>query len=105
VGAVWGLSAFGGIGGDTGRSMWLGLLILPYLIGWSMGIWGPGSPRWLLRLGIAIGLWFEALFVMILWNRRGGEGAFEAALALCALGVATIFGCIYRLRNPTGGRQ
>ena len=45
VGAMWGLSSIGGFGGKTGRSMWWGVLILPYLIGWSMGIWGPGSPR------------------------------------------------------------
>ena len=38
VGAMWGLSEFGGIGGTTGRSMWWGLVILPYPIGWIMGI-------------------------------------------------------------------
>lgn len=32
------LSAVGGIGGSTGRSMWWGLFILPYPIGWVMGI-------------------------------------------------------------------
>jgi hypothetical protein len=40
VGAVWGLSAFGGLGGTTGRSLWWGLVILPYPIGWIMGIVG-----------------------------------------------------------------
>ena len=38
--AMWGLSAFGGIGGTTGRSLWWGLVILPYPIGWIMGIVG-----------------------------------------------------------------
>jgi purine-cytosine permease-like protein len=33
VGAMWVLSAFGGLGGTTGRSMWWGLVILPYPIG------------------------------------------------------------------------
>ena len=33
-----GLSALGGIGGSTGRSMWLALFILPYPVGWLMGI-------------------------------------------------------------------
>src|ERR1035437_521846 len=32
VGAMWGLSAIGGFGGTSGRSMWRGVLILPYLI-------------------------------------------------------------------------
>ena len=105
VGALWGLSAMGGFGGSSGRSMWLGLLILPYLIGWSMGIWGPGSPRWLLLLGIAVGLWYEAIFAMVLWNRRGRAGAIEAALVVSALGVLTIVGCISRLRNRTAERQ
>ena len=45
VGAMWGLTSVGGFGGNSGRSMWWGVLILPYLIGWSMGIWGPGSPH------------------------------------------------------------
>ena len=38
VGLVWGLSAIGGLGGSTGRSLWWGLVILPYPIGWIMGI-------------------------------------------------------------------
>jgi hypothetical protein len=38
VGAMFVLSAFGGIGGQSGHSMWWGLLILPYPIGWVMGI-------------------------------------------------------------------
>jgi hypothetical protein len=38
VGALFALSAVGGIGGRSGHSMWWGLLILPYPIGWVMGI-------------------------------------------------------------------
>ena len=38
VGALFGLSAIGGFGGKTGRSMWWGILILPYPIGWVLGI-------------------------------------------------------------------
>jgi cystathionine beta-lyase family protein involved in aluminum resistance len=38
VGALWGLSAVGGIGGTSGRSLWWGVLILPYLFGWLMGL-------------------------------------------------------------------
>jgi len=40
VGVLWVLSAFGGIGGSTGRSMWWGLVILPYPVGWIMGLVG-----------------------------------------------------------------
>ncbi len=40
VGAMFVISAFGGIGGDSGHSMWWGVLILPYLAGWIMGIAG-----------------------------------------------------------------
>jgi len=37
VGAMLALSSVGGIGGNTGRSMWWGLLILPYPAGWLLG--------------------------------------------------------------------
>jgi hypothetical protein len=43
VGAMWGLSAVGGFGGTSGLSMWWGLLILPYLVGWLMAIRGRGN--------------------------------------------------------------
>lgn len=32
------LSSLGGIGGDSGRSMWWGALIFPYPAGWLLGI-------------------------------------------------------------------
>ena len=34
------LSAFGGIGGRTGHSLWWGLLVLPYPVGWMMTVIG-----------------------------------------------------------------
>ena len=40
VGALFGLSAVGGIGGKDGNSMWWGLLLLPYLAGWLMAVAG-----------------------------------------------------------------
>jgi hypothetical protein len=46
VGVMFSLSDFGGIGGNTGRSIWWGLAILPYPIGWAMGL--IGAVRWLL---------------------------------------------------------
>ena len=36
VAAMFVLSAFGGIGGKSGHSMWWGVLILPYPVGWFM---------------------------------------------------------------------
>ena len=38
VGALFGLSALGGIGGKSGRSIWWGLLILPYPLGWLLAL-------------------------------------------------------------------
>ncbi|MFO0787818.1 MAG: hypothetical protein U0805_00070 [Pirellulales bacterium] len=34
------LSAMGGLGGNTGRSMWWALVLLPYPIGWLLGVAG-----------------------------------------------------------------
>ena len=33
-----GFSQLGGIGGNSGRSIWLALFILPYPVGWLMGV-------------------------------------------------------------------
>jgi hypothetical protein len=40
VGALWGVSAIGGFGGNSGRSMWWALVLLPYPVGWIMGLVG-----------------------------------------------------------------
>jgi len=40
VAAIWGLSAVGGFGGRTGRSYLWGLTLLPYPVGWIMGLVG-----------------------------------------------------------------
>ena len=40
VAALFGLSAIGGIGGKSGHSMWWGVLILPYPMGWLMAVAG-----------------------------------------------------------------
>jgi hypothetical protein len=40
VSTLWGLSAIGGLGGSTGRSVWWSLILIPYPIGWIMGIIG-----------------------------------------------------------------
>jgi hypothetical protein len=40
VGAMFALSAVGGIGGRSGHSMWWGILLLPYPMGWLMALAG-----------------------------------------------------------------
>ena len=40
VAVLFGMSAMGGIGGRTGRSLWWAILILPYPAGWIMGLAG-----------------------------------------------------------------
>jgi hypothetical protein len=100
VGALFGLSAIGGVGGTSGRSAWWALLILPYGIGWSMDLWGPGVPRWLSMAGIAIGAWYLGILAMML---RGGTPAharaIAPAIALAIVGVGTIVACTVRLRR------
>jgi hypothetical protein len=38
VAAMFVITAFGGLGGTTGHSMWWALLMVPYPIGWVIGI-------------------------------------------------------------------
>ena len=101
VGALWGLSMAGGIGGKSGHSTWWGVLILPYLIGWSMGIWGPGSPRWFMLLGIVVGLWYVTILGMILKGLGQHHGAISVmpGMVIATTGVLTIVGCIIQLRR------
>ncbi len=40
VAALFGMSALGGLGEGTGRSMWWALILLPYPIGWVLGLVG-----------------------------------------------------------------
>jgi len=103
VGALWGLSWVGGIGGNSGRSMWWGVLILPYLIGWCMSIWGPGSPRWLLLLGIVVGLWYLAIAAMVFKGSGRHHGDMSAATitVIGTIGLLTIGGCITALVSRT----
>jgi hypothetical protein len=102
VGALWGLSFVGGFGGTSGHSMWWGLLILPYLVGWNMGIWGLGSPRWLLWLGIGVGLWYQALAGLILKGK--GLGGWGLVVIIAAIGIVALVGCIYRLMRQAKER-
>ena len=88
VGALWGLSGLGGFGGNSGRSNWWALLLLPYLIGWLMGICGPEAPRWMLGLGIGIGLWYLTI---------GARLSNEIGATLLTIGIIAIGGFIIRL--------
>jgi hypothetical protein len=40
IAALFIISALGGFGGSSGRSLWWGLVILPYPIGWILGLIG-----------------------------------------------------------------
>jgi purine-cytosine permease-like protein len=40
VGAMFGLTAVGGIGGRSGHSLWWDVLVLPYPVGWLMALAG-----------------------------------------------------------------
>ena len=106
VGALWGLTVVGGIGGNSGHSMWWGVLTLPYLIGWSVSTWGPRSPRWVSMLGIVVGLWYLAILAMVFKRSGGHNGDMSVApMVIGAIGVLTIGGCISRLRKRTPEQQ
>jgi hypothetical protein len=38
VGAMWAMTAIGGVGGSTGRSAWWAMLAAPAVVGWIMGV-------------------------------------------------------------------
>ena len=40
IAALWGMSAIGGFGDTSGRSNWWALVMVPYPVGWVMGIVG-----------------------------------------------------------------
>ncbi|MDF2774211.1 MAG: hypothetical protein K0S86_3708 [Geminicoccaceae bacterium] len=101
VGALFGLSAMGGVGGSSGRSAWWALLFLPYLVGWSIDIWGPGSPRWISKAGIVIGTWYLAILAMMLRgtaNSAHPQSIVPAAI-VAVVGIGTIVACVVRLRQ------
>jgi hypothetical protein len=43
VGAMFGMSALGGVGGSSGRSIWWLLLCVPYPVGWVLGLIGAAN--------------------------------------------------------------
>ncbi len=38
IGAMWALTAIGGVGGSTGRSAWWVTLVAPLVVGWILGL-------------------------------------------------------------------
>lgn len=105
VGALLGLSSVGGIGGGSGHSMWWGVLILPYLAGWSMGIWGPSSPRWVLWSGMVVSFWYLALSVIIQIRPRPEHKSLFMSIVMSVLGALTIGGCVIRLKKQVALRS
>ena len=101
IAALAGMTYLGGIGGDTGYSLWWGFLVLPYLIGWSMSVWGPGSPRWVVVSGLVVGLWYLALFgiVMSRSGRPPSNVSVAPALMVAAVGLMPVIGCVRSLRK------
>lgn len=100
VGAIWGLSEVGGIGGEGGRSWWWGLLMLPYLVGWVMAVLGRDSPRWLLWLGALIAAWYLVMPEFLLFRRGPRPPTLVPMIALGVVGLITLIGCYLRLRRP-----
>lgn len=103
--SLWGLSAFGGVGGPSGHSSaWL-LLLVPYVVGWFMGILGPGTPRPVVLFALALGMFYVVVPVMVLsgaTTRRPGNNTM-ALLSLGLLGVLLLIGCLVRLKHDTPG--
>jgi hypothetical protein len=98
VGALWVLSSFGGFGGKSGLSMWWGVLMLPYPIGWFMGIWGPGNGRWFNWLGMVVGLWYLFLSYMVHAHSNRNPSTVTVCI-LGTVGLVIIGGCLLRLRH------
>jgi hypothetical protein len=98
VAALFGLSAAGGIGGKAGHSLWWGLLILPYLVGWLLGIAGPGSPRWVHGSALVVGAWYLMLPILAFSKTRGSpRNHSEALVFIGSFGLVTFAACLWRL--------
>jgi hypothetical protein len=102
VGSLFLLSAIGGVGGNSGRSAWWALLLLPYLAGWSIDLWGPGAARWMSIAGVAIGTWYLALLGIMLRRTGAAEPhGIVPAIGVAVVGIATITACAVRLSART----
>ena len=98
VGSLFLLSAIGGVGGTSGRSAWWALLILPYLVGWSIDLWGPGAARWMSIAGVVIGTWYIGILAMMLRRPANApQHGIVPAVTIAVVGIATIIACSMRL--------
>jgi hypothetical protein len=64
-------------------------------------VWEPASPRWLLKVGLIVGVAWVALGAFLAFGGPLlGGGRFDPRfLWLCAAGITAIVGCWYRLRG------
>lgn len=104
IGAMFGLSAVGGIGGKSGLSWVWGLLVLPYVVGWPLAILGPGVPRWVNYGAVVVGLWLLALAAIVAFTARlrpHPDRPFLPAVmvTVAILGLVAVVGGIWRLRS------
>lgn len=100
-GAIWGMTAGGGVGGTSGRSFLWALLGLPLIAGWSLSFWGQGAPRWMTWLGVLAGSWYLVLPLVAATKARTNPHIMWSVLvALGACGLVTLAGCVWRLRQP-----
>jgi hypothetical protein len=105
VASLWGLSAVGGIGGPGDLSWWWGLMIVPYLIGLPMALWGPRLPRWLYFAGLVPGFWYMTIAFMLLKNPKGPHTEYAIIAALAAVSLIIIWGCVWRLVRKEKGNE
>jgi hypothetical protein len=62
--------------------------------------WEPAAPRWLLKVGLVVGLAWVALGAFLLWGWLGAGGKFDSRyLWVCGMGILAIAECWRRLRN------
>jgi len=100
VGAMFALSAEGGLGGTTGRPMWWGLAMLPYPVGWVMGLvgtLGKGRHRKLLYWALALVATGIAALVglsMVEGGMTGHGRAVRLALSLIPYIVGLLIGLL-----------
>jgi chromate transport protein ChrA len=97
VASLWGLSAVGGIGRPGDLSWWWGLLLVPYLIGLPLALWGPKLSRWLYFAGLVPGFWYLAIAIMLLKKSQGPPTEYAIIAALAAVSLIIIGGCGWRL--------
>ena len=99
VAVIFGITALGGIAGTSGHSVWWALLILPYVIGWWIDVWGPGSPKWHMIAGILIGGWYLVILIKMLYRPAANPISMVPAYAVGIIGFVTIAACAVRLHR------